>query len=59
MLHVGPDRSYLPWTLFATLLGVVFAAFTLTFGDITAAVVAHLTINYFNFLAIAEQESER
>ncbi len=54
-LHTGSDRSYLPWTAFATLMGGAFAAMTLWTGDITAAVVAHLTVNYFNFLALGSQ----
>jgi membrane protease YdiL (CAAX protease family) len=53
LLHVGPDRSYLPWTAFAIALGLLFGAITVVTGDIVAVVVAHLTINYFNFLAIA------
>ena len=53
MLHVGPDRSYLPWTAFALILGIVFGGVTVLTGDIVAVVIAHMTINYFNFLAIA------
>lgn len=53
LMHVGPDRTYLPWTAFAIALGLLFGAITVVTGDIVAVVVAHLTINYFNFLAIA------
>lgn len=53
LLHIGPDKSYLPWTAFAIALGLLFGAITVVTGDIVAVVVAHLTINYFNFLAIA------
>jgi membrane protease YdiL (CAAX protease family) len=53
VLHIGPDRSYAPWTAFALTLGLVFGAITVLTGDIVAVVIAHMTINYFNFLAIA------
>lgn len=56
ILHIGPDRSYLPWTVFATVVGALFGALTLWTGDVTAAVVAHLTVNYFNFLAIGRPD---
>lgn len=57
-MHVGPDRSYLPWTLFATVMGFVFGAVTLWTGDITAAVIAHLSVNYFNFLALGSNRDD-
>ena len=53
LLHVGPDKSYRPWTAFALVLGIAFGAATVWTGDIVAVVIAHMTINYFNFLAIA------
>lgn len=52
ILHIGPDRSYLPWTAFAIVVGLLFGGLTLWTGDVTAAVIAHLTVNYFNFLAL-------
>lgn len=51
-LHVGPSRSYLPWTAFAIVMGAAFAGLTLWTGDILAAVVAHFVVNFLNFLAI-------
>jgi hypothetical protein len=42
------------WTLFAGLLGLAFAQGTLVTGDLTAAIVAHFTVNYFNLLALEE-----
>lgn len=51
-LHVGPDRTYLPWTAFAVVVGLLFGAVTVWTGDVTAAVLAHVTVNYFNFLSL-------
>lgn len=55
-MHIGPDRSYLPWTLMATLTGFLFGGITLYTGDITAAVLAHMTINYAGFVSMLGQK---
>lgn len=55
-LHIGPDRSYLPWTIMATLTGFLFGGLTLYTGDITAAVLAHLTVNYAGFVSLLGQK---
>jgi membrane protease YdiL (CAAX protease family) len=55
-LHIGPDRSYLPWTIMATLTGFVFGGLTLYTGDVTAAVLAHLTVNYAGFVSMLGQK---
>ncbi len=52
--HVAPGRVTWHWTLFAGLLGLAFAQGTLVTGDLTAAMVAHFTVNYFNLLALEE-----
>lgn len=52
--HVAPGRVTWHWTLFAGLLGLAFAKGTLVTGDLTAAMVAHFTVNYFNLLALEE-----
>lgn len=51
-MHIGPDRSYLPWTIMATLTGFIFGGITLYTGDITAAVLAHMTVNYAAFVSM-------
>lgn len=53
-VHVAPGRVSWHWTLFAGLLGVAFAYGSLVTGDLTAAMVAHFTVNYFNLLALEE-----
>lgn len=52
--HVAPGRITWHWTLFAGLLGIAFAQGSLVTGDLTAAMVAHFTVNYFNLLALEE-----
>jgi membrane protease YdiL (CAAX protease family) len=55
-MHVAPGRISWHWTLFAGLLGAGFAWLSLASGDLVAAVVAHLTVNYFNLLALGQRE---
>lgn len=52
--HVAPGRITWQWTLFAGLLGIAFAQGSLVTGDLTAAMVAHFTVNYFNLLALED-----
>jgi len=48
LVHVGPRRSFLPWTIWATLMGWVFGALYAATGELLAPVVAHFLINYEN-----------
>lgn len=54
LLHVAPQKELRWWPVFAAVMGGLFAALTIASGDVTAAVVAHLTINYFNLAALSE-----
>jgi membrane protease YdiL (CAAX protease family) len=55
LLHVGPDRRYLPWTVMAVGMGFVFGLLMKLTGDIVAPVVAHVTINYFGLLQLGRR----
>jgi membrane protease YdiL (CAAX protease family) len=48
LLHVGPGVRYLPWTLAAFLVGLLFGGLVLGLGDLGAPIVAHFTINFLN-----------
>lgn len=52
LVHVAPERDLRGWWVFAFVAGLLFGGVTLWTGDVVAAVVAHLTINYFNLLAL-------
>jgi membrane protease YdiL (CAAX protease family) len=41
LAHVGPDRRYLVWTIWAVLAGFVFGALYETTGGLLAPVIAH------------------
>ncbi len=45
LAHVGPDRRYLIWTLWAVLAGVVFGLLFQTTGGLLAPVAAHAAHN--------------
>lgn len=48
-LHIGPDRSFWPWTLNAVVMGLALGVLVWATGSVLPAVLAHFTINYFNF----------
>ena len=48
LVHVGPNRRFLPWTLMAAVAGLCFGGALHITGSLVAPVVAHFTINYLN-----------
>lgn len=53
LAHYSSVPELKVWWVFAAFAGLLFGAVTVWSGDVIAAVVAHLTINYFNLLALA------
>src|SRR5690606_32816146 len=47
-LHIGPGRRFLPWTVSAFVLGVVFGYVTQWTGNLGGPIAAHFTINFLN-----------
>lgn len=50
VLHVGPDRRYLVWTVWAILAGFLFGLLFEWTGGLIAPVVAHVSHNAVTFL---------
>ncbi len=48
LAHVGPWPRFLPWTLFATTMGLVLGWLFQTTGNLAAAFTAHFLINLIN-----------
>jgi membrane protease YdiL (CAAX protease family) len=48
LLHVGPGKRFLPWTLSALVLGVAFGWLAAWTGSIGAPIAAHFAINFLN-----------
>lgn len=58
MLHTGPDkRTFLPWTLMACAIGVLFGAMFWFTGNIFAPMLAHFTINFFSLMMMSSTRS--
>lgn len=47
-VHLGPGRRFVPWTLWAGIMGFVFGGLYWLTGELAAPVVAHVVINYEN-----------
>lgn len=48
VLHVGPSRRFLGWTLWASVLGALLGAICTSTGRIEGAILAHVAINAVN-----------
>ncbi|MEL6547357.1 MAG: CPBP family intramembrane glutamic endopeptidase [Myxococcota bacterium] len=51
-LHVGPSKTFVPWTMMAFVVGLMFGALALVTGDLLAPVLAHGVINFLNLREI-------
>ncbi len=51
-VHIGPARRFLPWTIWATMMGLVFGVIYECTGQLAGVVLAHVWINYRNMLFI-------
>ncbi len=47
-VHVGPTRAFLPWTLWAAIMGAVFGLLYALTGSLLGPIAAHVLINYEN-----------
>ena len=59
LLHIGPDRRYLPWTLFAVVMGFLFGWILLATGSLVGSTVAHVLINIVNLRRIGRLDLPR
>jgi membrane protease YdiL (CAAX protease family) len=59
LLHIGPTRRFLPWTLWALGMGFAFGGLVTLTGDLGGAIAAHFTINFLNLHFIAGVPSPR
>ncbi len=57
-VHVGPMRRFWVWSLWATVMGLVFAVLYASTGELLAPVVAHVLINYENMHFIDAYDPE-
>lgn len=57
VLHIGPGRRFLPWTLSALVLGVAFGLIAQWTGNLGGPIAAHFTINYLNLKFIVRVQA--
>jgi len=48
LLHVGPSRRFVPWTVTAVVMGFVLGALYSLTGSLVGPILAHVVINYEN-----------
>lgn len=58
LVHVGPGRDFLPWTVFAILAGGLFGGLFLATGNLVAPIVAHAVVNGINLPILARRGRE-
>lgn len=59
LLHVGPDRRFVIWTVWAVAAGFLFGALFIATGGIAAPVIAHTLHNGATFLVWKRARSEK
>ena len=52
LVHIGPDRRYLSWTLFAVAMGFLFGAILRNTDSVLGPIIAHVVINAINLRRI-------
>ena len=57
LLHVGPGKRFLPWTLSAAVLGLAFGWLAEWTGNLGAPIAAHFAINFFNLRYIVRERA--
>ena len=56
LLHVGPGKRFLPWTVSALVLGVAFGWLARWTGNLGGPIAAHFTINFLNLRYITRAD---
>jgi len=55
VLHIGPGKRFLPWTLSAFVLGVAFGGLARWTGNLGGPIAAHFMINFLNLRYIVQK----
>jgi hypothetical protein len=59
LLHVGPGKRFVPWTVSALVLGVAFGWLAVWTGNLGGPIAAHFAINYLNLRFIVGRTERR
>jgi membrane protease YdiL (CAAX protease family) len=59
LMHGGTGRRFRLWAVFATVAGMLLGWLTEETNNLLAAILCHLTINYFNLHLVVQDGKER
>ena len=57
-IHFIPNKAFLPWTVFAIIMGFVLGWLYMYSDNLLFPVFAHFLINYFNILGICQRQKK-
>jgi membrane protease YdiL (CAAX protease family) len=57
LLHIGPGKRFVPWTIFAALLGVALGYLAMATGNLAGVIIAHFVINALNLRQIMRDDN--
>ena len=57
LLHVGPGKRFIPWTISALVLGVAFGWLAAWTGNLGGPIAAHFAINFLNLRYIVRRNA--
>jgi membrane protease YdiL (CAAX protease family) len=55
LLHVGPGKRFVPWTISALVLGIAFSWLAIWTGNLGGPIAAHFAINFLNLRYIVRE----
>lgn len=58
LLHIGPSRRFLPWTLSSLGIGVLLGLVYVGMGDLLGPIAIHFTVNLLNLQDITRRQLE-
>lgn len=59
LMHIGPGRDYVPWTVFAILVGGLLGWLFIATGNLLAPIVAHAVVNGINLPLLSRRFGSR
>ena len=59
LLHIGPGREFLPWTISAGVIGLLLGLLYEHTGNLAAPVICHFTVNFINLNVIMRRQKKQ
>jgi membrane protease YdiL (CAAX protease family) len=55
IMHIGPNRDFIPWTISALVIGFVLGYFFQALGTLTAPIICHVLVNLVNLMLMRKR----